>query len=97
MSNADSKYLAAIDIGTNSIHTRIAHIENGALVVDDDAKESTRLGEGLGDDRKLDDASIERAISVLERSVGLANNYGAEIIAVATSACLLYTSDAADE
>ncbi len=86
MSNADSKYLAAIDIGTNSIHTRIAHIENGALVVDDDAKESTRLGEGLGDDRKLDDASIERAISVLERSVGLANNYGAEIIAVATSA-----------
>lgn len=86
MSTDDNKYLAAIDIGTNSIHTRIAHLENGALVVDDDSKESTRLGLGLNDDRVLSDESIERAVSVLERAVGLANNYGAEIIAVATSA-----------
>jgi exopolyphosphatase/guanosine-5'-triphosphate,3'-diphosphate pyrophosphatase len=80
--------LAAIDVGTNTVRL---------LVVDSDpargyrpvfaTQEITRLGEGLGPDRRLRVEPVRRTLEVLQRYAGLARSQGARrVIAVGTSA-----------
>jgi exopolyphosphatase/guanosine-5'-triphosphate,3'-diphosphate pyrophosphatase len=79
--------LAAIDIGTNSIHLVIARpTGNSRFEVIDREKEVVRLGSGSGDMKRLAPDAIERGIEALGRFRRLVDSHGAELHAVATSA-----------
>ncbi|MFT4703231.1 MAG: exopolyphosphatase/guanosine-5'-triphosphate,3'-diphosphate pyrophosphatase [Bradymonadia bacterium] len=80
--------LAAIDIGSNSVHMIIARIGgDGELETIDRTKEMVRLGEKTLSTGFLSDAAQERGIGALHRFAKLAHNHGVhDVIAVATSA-----------
>ena len=60
--------LAAIDIGTNSIHLVVARFDDdGHFEVIADEKETVRLGSGGGDMKELAPDAIERGIAALSR------------------------------
>ena len=79
--------LAAIDIGTNSIHLVVARpTGNNRFDVIDREKEVVRLGSGSGDMKRLAPDAIERGLDALRRFQQVAASHGAEVFAVATSA-----------
>ena len=79
--------LAAIDIGTNSVHMLIARVaSNGRFEVITRQKEMVRLGSGAGEMKQLEDDAIERGIRALARCRQLADSFDAPVYAVATSA-----------
>ena len=79
--------LAAIDIGTNSIHLVVARpTGNNRFEVIDREKEVVRLGSGSGDMKRLAPEAIERGLDTLRRFQQVADSRGAEVHAVATSA-----------
>ncbi len=87
---ADTKpVLAAIDVGTNSVHMVIVRIFSDPphFTVLARAKEMVRLGETCRHTSCLTPVAMERAIVALKRFRELAESYGAhDIVAVATSA-----------
>ncbi len=86
-SAASPEVLAAIDIGTNSIHLVIARVSGPhALEVIGREKEMVRLGSGAGELKHLSDDAVDRGIGALARFREMAEVYGAPITAVATSA-----------
>ncbi|GAC1363371.1 MAG: Ppx/GppA phosphatase family protein [Actinomycetota bacterium] len=79
--------LAAIDIGTNSVHLVVARVTGPqAMDVVEREREMIRLGSGGGDMKYLDPAAVDRAIVVLARFRAVAEVHGASVVAVATSA-----------
>lgn len=79
--------IAAIDIGTNSIHLVIASInQREVLTIIDQEKEMVRLGQSGNDMKYLQEDAMERGIQALKRFGKLAENHNAKIRAVATSA-----------
>ncbi len=79
--------VAAVDIGTNSFHLVVARpVENNRFEILDREKEVVRLGSGSGDMKKLEAEAIERGVAALARFRRIADSFGAEIHAVATSA-----------
>ena len=60
--------LAAIDIGTNSIHLVVARpTGNNRFEVIDRDKEVVRLGSGSGDMKRLAPEAMERGLAALRR------------------------------
>jgi exopolyphosphatase/guanosine-5'-triphosphate,3'-diphosphate pyrophosphatase len=78
--------LAAIDIGTNSVHLVVARVGPMRLDVIEHEREMVRLGSSGGDMKQLSDEAIDRGIAVLHRFRQVAAIYGARVRAVATSA-----------
>lgn len=82
------KNLAAVDIGTNSIHLIVAEIdpESAGFRTLTREKALVRLGAGSTDMKYLSDAAMDRALLALRRFRLIADSAGAEIRAIATSA-----------
>jgi exopolyphosphatase/guanosine-5'-triphosphate,3'-diphosphate pyrophosphatase len=80
--------LAALDIGSNSIHAVVAETDHEKpFRVIASGKEMVRLGRSVARDRKLSPAAMERAVASIRRFNRMAETYGArETVAVATSA-----------
>ncbi len=80
--------LAAIDIGTNSIHMIVVDtLGERSFEVVDRAKDMVKLGAGLFQARRMTDRAVEAGIETVRRYCKLAQSLGAEeILAVATSA-----------
>ncbi len=79
--------LAAIDIGTNSIHLVVARTTaEGGFETIAREKEMVRLGTGPGDMKRLAPDAIDRGVAALKRFRQVADISGASIRAVATSA-----------
>jgi exopolyphosphatase/guanosine-5'-triphosphate,3'-diphosphate pyrophosphatase len=79
--------LAAIDIGTNSVHMLIARVAaNGRFEVLTRQKEMVRLGSGQGEMKLLEPDAIDRGVEALARCRSLADSFEAPVYAVATSA-----------
>lgn len=79
--------IAAIDIGTNSVHMVIARIvAGGRLEVVTREKDMVRLGSGVGEMKELSSEAMDRGIAALRRCAILAESFGAPVRAVATSA-----------
>lgn len=80
--------LAAIDIGTNSVHMIIVRVRPDlSFEVVDREKEMIRLGAGGLDGRRLSDTAIDAALQTLIKYKRLAESHAVdEIIATATSA-----------
>jgi exopolyphosphatase / guanosine-5'-triphosphate,3'-diphosphate pyrophosphatase len=83
------RMLAAIDVGTNSIHMVVVKIQPDlpAFSIVDREKETVRLGDFNEATGGLSEAAMERAIKALKRCCAIATSLKAEdIVAVATSA-----------
>ena len=79
--------MAAIDIGTNSIHLVVARpTGNNRFEILARDKEVVRLGSSSGDMKELQPDAIERGVAALGRFRRVADTFGAEVHAVATSA-----------
>jgi len=81
--------LAAIDIGTNSIHMVVVRIDPSlpSFTIIDKEKDTVRLGDPAQKKGLLANPAMERAIAALERCQDIAQSRNAEqIVAVATSA-----------
>lgn len=87
-SRTNSMRIAAIDVGSNSIHMVVARIErDGRFDVLDRAKERVRLGAGTLASGKLSPQAIESGVRTLAAFKTLAERHGAtRIQAVATAA-----------
>jgi len=84
---AEVRSLAAIDIGTNSIHLVVARVAGGGrFEVVTTEKEMIRLGSSGSDMKRLSPKAVDRAISALTRFRLMAEAAGAPVRAVATSA-----------
>jgi exopolyphosphatase / guanosine-5'-triphosphate,3'-diphosphate pyrophosphatase len=84
-----SRILAAIDIGTNSVHMVVVRInpELPAFNIVDAEKSTVRLGERCSQTGNLTAEAMARAIAALRRCLDMAKIWNAEqVIAVATSA-----------
>ena len=80
--------LAAIDIGTNSIHMVIVKVtKKRSFEVIDREKEMVKLGSGVFATKRLNDSAFEKGLETIRRYVQLADQHGVdEIITGATSA-----------
>jgi exopolyphosphatase/guanosine-5'-triphosphate,3'-diphosphate pyrophosphatase len=79
--------IAAIDVGTNSIHMIIARVgEGNTLEVLSRDREAVRLGQAGGDIKYLASEAIARGVEVMERFVTMAEQHRAYVRAVGTSA-----------
>lgn len=79
--------LAAIDVGTNSLHLVLARVVGGdRFDVISREKEQVRLGQGAGDMKRLAPDAMDRGVAALGRFRRLADAHQAELRAVATSA-----------
>ncbi len=65
--DSGSEVMAAIDLGSNSFHMKVARYEAGRLVVVDRMREMVRLAAGLDKNGTIDKASQERALACLAR------------------------------
>ena len=82
-----SRALAAIDVGTNSVHMVIARpVPGGSPEVVGRERMPVRLGSGGADMRRLLPDAIDRAIAALVECRHIADAHDAEVVAVATSA-----------
>jgi exopolyphosphatase/guanosine-5'-triphosphate,3'-diphosphate pyrophosphatase len=79
--------LAAIDVGTNSVHLVVARVtgEDRFEVISSE-KEMVRLGTGSGDMKLLTPEAMQRGVDTLRRMKLIADIDGAPVRAVATSA-----------
>lgn len=78
--------LAAVDIGTNSVHLVVARVDRDRIEVVEREREMVRLGSSATDMKRLSPAAIERGIEALVRFKQVAAIHGATVRAVATSA-----------
>lgn len=85
--NADPRALAAIDVGTNSVHMVVARPVPGGPP-DFLAKERmpVRLGSGGSDMKRLRPDAIDRTVAALDQCRRIAEAHEADVAAVATSA-----------
>lgn len=82
----NSAVIAAIDVGTNSVHMVVARIGAHGFQVLSSEKEVVRMGSGTAGMDLLAPEAIDRAINALGRMKQIADAHHAEIRAVATSA-----------
>ena len=81
------RVLAAVDVGTNSLHLVVAKVgDDDTFDVVAREKEMVRLGSGSGDMKRLAPDAIERGVETLTRFRRIADISGAPLRAVATSA-----------
>ena len=78
--------IAAIDIGTNSIHMVVAAVTHSGFTVLATDKEVVRLGEGSHGMDVLTDEAIDRGVKTLQHMKRVAESHSAEMRVVATSA-----------
>jgi len=89
------RYLATIDIGTNSVHMAVMRLDaSGHYEILTREKEAVRLGSGGHDLDLIKPEAMDRALLALERFCRIARDYQAEIRAVATSAVREATNQA---
>src|SRR3954471_15294920 len=82
-----AKRIAAIDIGTNSIHMIVAETKSRGYRVVDREKDMVQLGLSSLDGQPLTDDAIARGVLSISKMSEIAQRWNAdEIIAVATSA-----------
>lgn len=79
--------IAAIDVGTNSIHMIVVEEQKHGYRVIDKEKEMVQLGRGSLEGRPLTDDAIERGVEAMTKMAGIAERWQVnEVVAVATSA-----------
>ncbi|MFQ5780027.1 MAG: hypothetical protein ACE5HN_04480 [Nitrospiria bacterium] len=80
--------LASIDMGTNTFRLLVAEVENGVSFKEIYSENrTTRLGEGLAQNKRLIPAAVNRAISALSHFRSILKRYPVDdVVVIATSA-----------
>src|SRR5688572_7244241 len=79
--------IAAIDVGTNSIHMIVVEQQKHGYRVIDKEKEMVQLGRGSLEGRPLTDDAIERGVEAMKKMAGIVERWKVnDVVAVATSA-----------
>ncbi|HKR62533.1 MAG TPA: Ppx/GppA family phosphatase, partial [Thermoanaerobaculia bacterium] len=79
--------IAAIDVGTNSIHMIVVEEQRHGYRVIDKEKDMVQLGRGSLEGRPLTEEAIERGVEALKKMAAIAERWKVkEVVAVATSA-----------
>lgn len=78
--------MAAVDLGTNSVHLVVAKVDDASIEVLEREREMVRLGSSGGDMKKLSPDAMDRAVAALTRFRQVADIHAAPLRAVATSA-----------
>ena len=88
--------LAAIDTGTNSIHTVIVEVgDDLSITIVDSTKDAAQLGRGSDSDGNLSARAMTDALSAFRKAFALCNRHrGERVLAVATSAGQIKTGSA---
>lgn len=86
MTVAGSNLIAAVDVGTNSVHMVVADVDEAGFTVLAAEKEMVRLGEGSKGLDHLSMSAVDRGVTALRRMKQIADAHGARVRAVATSA-----------
>ena len=88
--NEGSRPIAAVDLGSNSIHLTLARVhvrgDTPRVEVFGQHKDAARLAAHIGPDRQLSAEGIGRAVATLARFRRIADDHGAEIRTAATAA-----------
>lgn len=85
-STSPNPVVAAIDIGTNSVHMVLADVDHLGFHILTTEKEVVRLGEGVQGFDHLSPEAMDRGVAALRRMKHIAHAHSATIRAVATSA-----------
>jgi exopolyphosphatase/guanosine-5'-triphosphate,3'-diphosphate pyrophosphatase len=64
---ATTEIIAALDLGSNSFHLKVARVADGQLAVIDRMRDPVRLAAGLDKHEQLTDEVCRRALDTLER------------------------------
>src|SRR5262245_23030074 len=84
---APEQTVAAIDIGTNSIHMVVAKLSAaGTMTILDTDKVTLKLGQELGNNNTLSDEAIGRVVDTIKNMKNICATYKCRISAVATHA-----------
>lgn len=67
MSESQSPYFAAVDLGSNSFHMLIVRVEHNRVETVDRVKEMVQIARGMRNKGSLDPAAQERALECLRR------------------------------
>src|ERR1035438_3236150 len=87
MQNQETPVLAAIDIGSNTIHIVVARCSPTSLEILHDEQEMVRIGESVTANGEISAQKLDETISVLSRYKTLAAHYtSSPILVVATEA-----------
>lgn len=82
-----SRRLAAVDVGSNTVHSLVADLDDGRLVDVDHFEEMPELGAEVGRTGRIGPAKTAEAIAALERVLAPARTLGYEhLVAGATAA-----------
>ncbi|WP_186646543.1 Ppx/GppA phosphatase family protein [Fluviispira vulneris] len=83
----EKKRIAAIDVGSNSVHMLLVEMESPEeYKIIDSEKEQVRLAASIDSDGNLNSDALNRLLSVLKKMKEIADFHGAQIRAVGTSA-----------
>ena len=78
---------AVINIGTNSVKLLVADVQDGKITPVVSKDQTSRLGEGVHESKRLSPAAIARTVTTIGQLIADAKKLGAlEIIALTTSA-----------
>jgi len=84
---AGASTIAAIDIGTNSVHLVVAQVDHaGHMKILDADKVAVRLGQAINANGTISADGIRRAVQAVEHMVEIASGYDCTIRAIATHA-----------
>lgn len=87
MPSDQQEAVAAIDIGTNSVHLVVARLEgNGSLRILDTDKVTLRLGQAIGANNNISEEAIARVVETVRHMREIASAYPCRFRAVATHA-----------
>lgn len=64
---ATTETIAAVDLGSNSFHMKVARVADGQLAVIDRMRDTVRLAAGLDESERLSEKVCQRALVTLER------------------------------
>lgn len=81
----NSRYIAAIDLGSNSFHMVIAKIINNDLQFISKHKHRVHLASGLGEDKILDDKAIQRGLDCLKMFAERIQGFNEEDVRIAAT------------
>ena len=82
----ESRAIAAIDIGSNSIQITVADVSYGRVKIRHKEKSNARLGASVDVAGKLDDRTFQESVKTISAYAQIAREHGAEIRAVGTAA-----------
>jgi exopolyphosphatase/guanosine-5'-triphosphate,3'-diphosphate pyrophosphatase len=94
MTTHDTRYVAAIDLGSNSFHMVVAQVADHGLQLISRHKQRVRLASGLDQNKRLDSDAIERGLDCLAMFAERIQGFAPENVRIAATYTLRRATNA---